>query len=60
MQVKQNYNFHEFITDEECKELTKHDNNITVNLVDTFTDTEDYLNRMYYKRRQGWGKIRVD
>ena len=24
-----------------------------------FTDKEDYLNRMYYKRRQGWGKVIV-
>ena len=59
-QVEQNYNFHQYITDQDCNELAEHDNKITVNLVDTFTDTEDYLNRMYYKRRQGWGKIRVD
>jgi hypothetical protein len=59
MQVKQNYNFHEFITDEECKHLININKNITVNLVDSFTDKEDYLNRMYYKRRQGWGKVRV-
>ena len=62
-QVEQNYNFHQYITDEDCKELVKYNNynnQITVNLVDSFTDTEDYLNRMYYKRRQGWGKIRVE
>lgn len=59
MQVNEKYNFHDYIANQDV-ELQEKTSPTVIDLVDTYLDQEDYLNRMYYKRRQGWGKIRVE
>ena len=51
-----NYNFMEYITEPEA-ELIKDKTEYTLDLIMPCDSKEEYMDRMYYKRRQGWGKV---
>ena len=51
-----NYNFMEYITEPEA-ELIKDNTEYTLDLIMPCDSKEEYMDRMYYKRRQGWGKV---
>ena len=57
-QMKFDYNFMEYITDEEA-ELVKDNTEYTLDLIMPCDSKDEYLDRMYYKRRQGWGKVLI-
>ena len=57
-QMKFDYNFMEYITDEES-ELVKDNTEYTLDLIMPYDNKDEYLDRMYYKRRQGWGKVLI-
>ena len=52
------FNFMEYINDEDV-ELTKDKTTSTLDLIMPCDSDEEYLDRMYYKRRQGWGKVLI-
>ena len=52
------YNFMEYINDEDA-ELVKDKRTSTLELIMPCDSDEEYLDRMYYKRRQGWGKVLI-
>ena len=49
------YNFIQYINDD--VELEKDKTKYTLDLIMPCDSDEEYLDRMYYKRRQGWGKV---
>ena len=51
-----NYNFMEYITEPKA-ELIKDNTEYTLDLIMPCDSKEEYMDRMYYKRRQGWGKV---
>ncbi len=51
------YNFMDYINDD--VELTKDKSELTLELLMPYDSEEEYLDRMYYKRRQGWGKVLI-
>ena len=55
-QMNFGYNFLEYINDEDA-ELLKDKTEYTLDLIMPCDSEEEYLDRMYYKRRQGWGKV---
>jgi len=55
-QMNFGYNFLEYINDEDA-ELLKDKTEYTLDLIMPCDNEEEYLDRMYYKRRQGWGKV---
>jgi putative methyltransferase len=55
-QMNFGYNFLEYINDEDS-ELLKDKTEYTLDLIMPCDSEEEYLDRMYYKRRQGWGKV---
>ena len=40
-------------------ELTKDKSELTLELLMPYNSEEEYMDRMYYKRRQGWGKVLI-
>ena len=50
------YNFIQYINDDDV-ELEKDKTKYTLDLIMPCDSDEEYLDRMYYKRRQGWGKV---
>ena len=52
------YNFMEYINDDNV-ELTKDKTEYNLNLLMPCDSKEEYMDRMYYKRRQGWGKVLI-
>ena len=52
------YNFMEYITDDKA-ELTKDKTMYKLDLIMPCDSEEEYMDRMYYKRRQGWGKVLI-
>ena len=52
------YNFMEYITDDKA-ELTKDKTEYKLDLIMPCDSEEEYMDRMYYKRRQGWGKVLI-
>jgi len=57
-QMNFGYNFMEYINDEEA-ELVKDKTEYTLDLIMPCDSKEEYMDRMYYKRRQGWGKVLI-
>jgi hypothetical protein len=57
-QMNFGYNFMEYINDEEA-ELVKDKTEYTLDLIMPCDSEEEYMDRMYYKRRQGWGKVLI-
>ncbi len=57
-QMNFGYNFMEYINDEEA-ELVKDNTEYTLDLIMPCDNNEEYMDRMYYKRRQGWGKVLI-
>ena len=49
------YNFIEYINND--VELVKDKTEYTIDLIMPCDSEEEYMDRMYYKRRQGWGKV---
>jgi len=49
------YNFLDYINDD--VELQKDSTEYTLDFIMPCESVEEYLDRMYYKRRQGWGKV---
>ena len=49
------YNFIEYINND--VELVKDKTEYTLDLIMPCDSEEEYMDRMYYKRRQGWGKV---
>ena len=56
MKMKFDYNFMEYITEADA-ELTKDNTEYSLDLLMPCDSKEEYMDRMYYKRRQGWGKV---
>jgi len=57
MNMSFDYNFMEYINDD--VELTKDKSELTLELLMPYDSEEEYMDRMYYKRRQGWGKVLI-
>jgi hypothetical protein len=55
MNLNFEYNFLDYINND--VELEKDKTEYTLNLIMPCDSEEEYLDRMYYKRRQGWGKV---
>lgn len=51
------FNVWEYINDD--VELQKQRIDYTLDLIMPYDTDEEYFDRMYYKRRQGWGKVRL-
>lgn len=51
------YNFMEYINDD--VDLIKDNTEYTLDLIMPCDSKEEYMDRMYYKRRQGWGKVLI-
>ena len=58
MKLKFDYNFMQYITEADA-ELTKDNTEYTLDLIMPCDSKEEYMDRMYYKRRQGWGKVLI-
>ena len=52
------YNFMEYINDD--VDLIKDNTEYTLDLIMPCDSKEEYMDRMYYKRRQGWGKVLIN
>jgi putative methyltransferase len=52
------YNFMEYINDDNA-ELVKDKTEYNLDLLMPCDSKEEYLDRIYYKRRQGWGKVLI-
>ena len=52
------YNFMEYINDDNV-ELVKDQTEYSLDLLMPCDSKEEYLDRIYYKRRQGWGKVLI-
>ena len=57
MKLVFDYNFMEYINNE--VELEKDKTEYTLDLIMPCDSEEEYMDRMYYKRRQGWGKVLI-
>ena len=56
-QMNFGYNFMEYINDD--VDLIKDNTEYTLDLIMPCDSKEEYMDRMYYKRRQGWGKVLI-
>ena len=58
MKMKFHYNFMEYINEADS-ELSKDNTEYSLDLIMPCDSKEEYMDRMYYKRRQGWGKVLI-
>jgi hypothetical protein len=58
MKMEFGYNFMQYINDDNI-ELLKDQTEYSLDLLMPCDTKEEYLDRIYYKRRQGWGKVLI-